>query len=62
MCVCVVQREGDCITYQCQWVAQEHESWGVVWKLIGEALYVGVDLVVYGPYLERLLIDLVWDA
>jgi len=50
------------MTYQCQWVAQEHESWGVVWKLIGEALYVGVNLVVYGPYLERLLIDLVWDA
>ena len=50
------------MAYECQWVAQEHKSWRMVGELIGEALYIGVDFVIYGPYLERLLIDLVWDA
>ena len=57
-----VYRQGSCMAYECQWVAQEHKSWRMVGELIGEALYIGVDFVIYGPYLERLLIDLVWDA
>lgn len=57
-----VKHTGSCMAYECQWVAQEHESRRMVGELVGEALYVGIDLVVYGPHLERLLIDLVWDA
>ena len=48
--------------YEGQWVAQEHKSRCVVRELIGEALYVGIDLIVRLSYFERLLIDFVWRA
>jgi hypothetical protein len=34
----------------------------VVGKLVGKALYIGVDFIVYWSNLERLLVDLVWRA
>ena len=48
------------IAYEGQRVAQEHKSRGMVGQLVGEALDVGVDIVVCLAYFERLLIDLVW--
>jgi hypothetical protein len=50
------------IAYEGQRVAQEHKSRGMVGQLVGEALDVGVDIVVCLAYFERLLIDLVWRA
>jgi hypothetical protein len=49
-------------THQCQWVAQQDEAWGVVGQLVCEALYVGVDFIVYWSNFKRLLVDLVWRA
>jgi hypothetical protein len=34
----------------------------MVGELVGEALYIGVDVVVGLAYFERLLIDFVWRA
>jgi hypothetical protein len=48
--------------YEGQRVAQEHKSRGMIGQLIGEALYIGVDLVVGLAYFECLLIDFVWRA
>jgi hypothetical protein len=52
----------NCVAYEGQRVAEQHEAGRMVRQLVGEALYVGVYFVVYGPYLKRLLVDLVWRA
>jgi uncharacterized protein (DUF3820 family) len=47
-------------TYQCEWIAQQHKARGVVGQLVGYILEVGVDGIVFGQYLKRLLVDLIW--
>jgi hypothetical protein len=47
------------MAYKSDWVAQQHKAWGVVWQLVGKALHLGVDISIYWPYLQCLLVDLV---
>lgn len=48
--------------YEGQRIAEQHETRGMIWQLVGKLLYVCVDFPVQRPYLERLLINLVWRA
>jgi hypothetical protein len=47
------------MAYKSDWVAQQHKAWGVVWQLVGKALHLDVDISIYWPYLQCLLVDLV---
>lgn len=49
-------------TYKGQRIAEEHKTRGMVWELVGKLLDVCVDFAVQRPYLERLLIDLIYRA
>ena len=47
-------------TYESQRITQQDESRRMVWEFVCEALEVGVYVVVYGSYLECLLVDFIY--